>query len=184
MDINPHTEVYRPNFWADWTGMAASIGCAIHCAAMPLVVASLPSLGLAWLADDSFHRCMAVVCLVLALGAFVPGWRRHRSLLPAVLGGLGVASLLVASFALDGGCCPRRDTPSTGSALAESGCESYCTADACSMRDSPPTKPALAGPLMTPLGGLLLVSAHLINHRKSCCCVHGACRGARQARCD
>ena len=30
--------------WADRAGMIASIGCAIHCAAMPLVLAYLPAL--------------------------------------------------------------------------------------------------------------------------------------------
>ena len=40
---------------ADWTGMVASIGCAIHCAAMPHVLAYLPALGLTWLADEGFY---------------------------------------------------------------------------------------------------------------------------------
>ncbi|MEM0925351.1 MAG: MerC domain-containing protein, partial [Planctomycetota bacterium] len=40
--------------WSDWIGMIASIGCAIHCAAMPFVIAYLPSLGLSFLSDESF----------------------------------------------------------------------------------------------------------------------------------
>ena len=47
--------------WADWAGLIASIGCAVHCAVMPLVLAYLPSFGLSWLADEMFHRWMAVL---------------------------------------------------------------------------------------------------------------------------
>ena len=56
--------------WADWAGMLASIGCAIHCAAMPLVIGYLPLLGIGWLADESFHQVMTGICFVLAAAAF------------------------------------------------------------------------------------------------------------------
>ena len=47
--------------WADWAGMIASIGCAIHCAAMPMVLAYLPALGLGWLAGEEFHRLVVKI---------------------------------------------------------------------------------------------------------------------------
>ena len=63
--------------WRDWLGMVASIGCAIHCAAMPFVIAYLPALGLSFLADESFHKWMALVCFLIAIVAFIPGVRKH-----------------------------------------------------------------------------------------------------------
>jgi len=66
--------------WGDWVGMVASIGCAIHCAAMPLVIAYLPALGLSFLADEAFHQWMALACFVIALTAFIPGLCKHGQL--------------------------------------------------------------------------------------------------------
>ena len=42
--------------WSDWLGVIAAIGCAIHCAAMPLIIAYLPALGLSFLADEEIGR--------------------------------------------------------------------------------------------------------------------------------
>ena len=95
--------------WADSAGMIASIACAIHCAAMPMVIGYLPLLGLSWLADESFHQIMAVVCFGLAALAFVPGWRRHGSLVPVATGIAGVSLLSLAAFGLEGSCCPSCD---------------------------------------------------------------------------
>ena len=44
--------------WSDWLGVVAAIGCAIHCAAMPLIIAYLPALGLSFLADEGFHQAV------------------------------------------------------------------------------------------------------------------------------
>ena len=79
--------------WTDLTGMVASIGCAIHCAAMPFVISYLPSMGLSWIASESFHQWMAVICFVIGIMAFVPGWKRHRKFTPMMLGTAGVAGL-------------------------------------------------------------------------------------------
>ena len=64
--------------WRDWLGVVASVGCAIHCAAMPFVFAYLPALGLSFLADEAFHKWMALVCFLIAIVAFVPGIRKHK----------------------------------------------------------------------------------------------------------
>lgn len=91
--------------YPDWIGVAASLLCAIHCAAMPFVVGFLPLLGLSFLADPSFHQWMVAVCLALALVAFVPGWRRHRRAAPAVIGVLGLGMISFAAFAGPEDCC-------------------------------------------------------------------------------
>lgn len=105
--------------WADSAGMIASIACAIHCAAMPMVIGYLPLLGLNWLADESFHQIMAVVCFGLAALAFVPGWRRHGSLIPVATGIAGVSLLSLAAFGLEGSCCPSCDAVAAEAAATE-----------------------------------------------------------------
>jgi len=167
---------------ADLAGLLASIGCAIHCAAMPLVIGYLPMLGLSWLADPAFHRVMAVVCFTLALGAFLPGWRRHGSLTPTLFGLVGVGLLSLAAFGLESECCaacaaakpPQQPVKSCG----DSGC-SACVAE--DTRAEPTGAVAAASrfawavPFVTPIGGVLLIAAHVSNHRRSCACCDAGC---------
>lgn len=162
---------------ADWAGMIASIGCAIHCAAMPLVLAYLPALGLTWLADEGFHKWMAAICFGLAAAAFVPGWRKHGSFLPAMWGAAGLLLLTTAAFGLEGACCAACSTDSSNAVATHS-----CSDTACSLCRSTPSvesvsdsKLARLAPFVTPLGGVLLVIGHMANHRKSCICQGSQC---------
>ena len=184
---------------SDQAGIIASVACAVHCAAMPLVLSYLPVLGLGWLADESFHRVMTFVCFGLAICAFVPGWRRHGSLAPACVGALGLSIIAYAAFALEGECCPTcvaQDTeatatpvsaaaasaapPSSGPACTDEHC-SLCAAEAETApfeTTQEPTEGPIAAwaiPFITPLGGGLLVAGHLINRQKSCQCTGDGC---------
>ena len=171
--------------WADWAGMTASIGCAIHCAAMPLVIAYLPALGLGWLADEGFHQYMAIICVALALAAFVPGWRKHRSIVPLVWGTTGLILLNTAAFGLEGSCCPSCNVTTTQSTASGVGNDAVCTEPACSacevaanektLEASAPTLAGIPVPLLTPLGGVLLVIGHILNHQRRCRCQGESC---------
>lgn len=99
--------------WSDWVGMVASIGCAIHCAAMPFAIAYLPALGLGFLADEAFHKWMAIGCFFIAVSAFVPGFRKHRRLLPVVVGSCGLVLISIAAFGFSGECCAACEIPTT-----------------------------------------------------------------------
>lgn len=157
---------------ADSTGLLASIACAIHCAAMPLVISYLPILGLSWLADPDFHRVMAIVCFALALSAFLPGWKRHGSITPTLFGSVGVGLLSLAAFGLEGDCCPNctaQPSQQPTTACSDSGCP-QCAKDLPVPEPSASAPLAWAIPLITPIGGLFLVVAHVSNHRQSCAC--------------
>ena len=162
--------------WADWVGMVASIGCAIHCAAMPLVLAYLPTFGLGWLASGGFHKWMALVCFGLAASAFVPGWRKHGSFIPAVWGGIGLLFLTTAAFGLEDSCCASCASGDHVAAVAvDDGCE-FCEASESETASSAATvSVASVTPFVTPLGGLFLVIGHIVNHRKSCLCQGDSC---------
>ena len=157
----------------DWLGVVASVACAIHCAAMPFVITFLPMLGLSFLADESFHKVMVGVCTVLALLAFVPGWRVHKKWLPAGIAMVGLTMIGAAAFALEDSCAcctlpeeaavaSSEATPAAGSVCTDEHCE-HCAAKAKSVAAAA-KEPAeadqpqlLAGftPWVTPLGGLL-----------------------------
>ncbi len=80
---------------ADRVGAAASFLCAIHCAALPFVLALLPLLGLGFLADHRFERAFVVFACVLALVSLLSGYRRHRRGAPLRLALPGLALLLL-----------------------------------------------------------------------------------------
>ena len=63
----------------DRLGAYGSVACAAHCALLPVVIALLPSLGLASLASDTFERGFVVFATLLGLFSVVWGYRRHRA---------------------------------------------------------------------------------------------------------
>lgn len=63
----------------DTTGACLSVACAIHCLAMPLLVAVLPLIGLSFLVGERAEVVMIIGAAVLATGSLVWGVRHHRS---------------------------------------------------------------------------------------------------------
>ncbi len=181
--------------WADWTGLAASIACGIHCAAMPLLLSYLPSFGLSWLAHEGFHQWMTVLCFVFAASAFIPGWRKHKSLVPAFSGVIGITLLSLSAFVFGDECCAAAtgsplaqnatctDAACTDAACTDAACaDTACTDTACGEQEAAETTNieksfqfATFTNWLSPLGGLFLVIGHIANHRKNCTCSSGHC---------
>src|SRR5438270_1308133 len=76
----------------DRAGMSASLACAVHCAVLPLLLAALPAIGLAWLDSAWVDWTMVVLATVIAFRAHRGGFTVHRRCLPA---GVAVAGLVV-----------------------------------------------------------------------------------------
>ncbi|MFM7321547.1 MAG: MerC domain-containing protein [Armatimonadota bacterium] len=72
----------------DPIGIVGAVGCALHCAALPLLAAILP-VETHWM-DNAFP---VLSCLV-GLLAFADGLRRHRRPGPAVVFAVGMALVL------------------------------------------------------------------------------------------
>ncbi len=84
----------------DALGISASVLCAVHCAALPVLLAVFPSLPFASSCDDgTFHQVMAALVAGLGLTAFLSGYRRHRRLPLLLLASLGLAAIFVGAFA-------------------------------------------------------------------------------------
>jgi hypothetical protein len=86
---------------ADRLGATASMLCAVHCAALPFVLALLPALGLGFLANHGFERGFIAFASVLALTMAVLGYRRHRTARAFALLVPGLALLWIGGFAFD-----------------------------------------------------------------------------------
>ncbi|WP_074547204.1 MerC domain-containing protein [Dyella sp. AtDHG13] len=93
-------EAPQPNktrWWslADRVGTVASFLCAIHCAALPFVLALLPVLGLGFLADHAFERGFVMFASALALFSLISGYRHHHRPLALLLALPGLALLII-----------------------------------------------------------------------------------------
>ena len=64
---------------ADMTGACLSVACAIHCLAMPLLVAVLPLIGLGFLANERAELVLILGAIGLAVVSLAWGIRHHRS---------------------------------------------------------------------------------------------------------
>ncbi|WP_430390941.1 MerC domain-containing protein [Dyella sp. 20L07] len=86
----------KKRWWslADRVGATASFLCAIHCAALPFVLAILPLLGLGFLADHRFERGFVMFACALALVSLISGYRHHHRGLPLFLALPGLTLLI------------------------------------------------------------------------------------------
>lgn len=66
--------------WLDRFGAAGSLVCAAHCALLPVLIAMLPSLGIAGWLSDGFERGFVVFATLLGVFSLAWGYRRHRAL--------------------------------------------------------------------------------------------------------
>lgn len=64
---------------ADRFGFAASMLCAIHCAALPVVLALLPSFGIGVWLGEGFEQAFVLFATLLGLFTMAWGYRRHRA---------------------------------------------------------------------------------------------------------
>ncbi len=63
----------------DRLGATGSLLCAIHCALLPVLIAVLPTLGIAVWLGDGFERGFVMFASLLGLFTLIQGYRRHRA---------------------------------------------------------------------------------------------------------
>jgi hypothetical protein len=73
-----HRAPAKPPLGLDRLGATGSLLCAIHCALIPLLIALLPSLGLAIWFGEGFERGFVLFATLLGLFTLLWGYRRHR----------------------------------------------------------------------------------------------------------
>ena len=76
----------------DRLGATGSLICAIHCAVLPVVLALVPSLGIAAWLGENFEQGFVLFATALGITTILWGYRRHRDVraLKLLLPGLAV----------------------------------------------------------------------------------------------
>ena len=82
----------------DKTAISLSLLCAIHCLALPLIVALLPSLASLGLEDEAFHFWMVVAVIPMSVIALTMGCKKHNRYPVLVIGVIGLCVLGAAAF--------------------------------------------------------------------------------------
>jgi MerC mercury resistance protein len=79
----------------DALGITASVACAIHCAVLPLLLSSLPLLGVDIIQNTFFEYGMIVLTFGVGIYALSHGYRlHHHRLSPLLIFSLGIVFLL------------------------------------------------------------------------------------------
>jgi len=108
-----------PHALLDRVGATGSLLCAIHCALLPLLIALLPSLGIAaWLGED-FERGFVIFATLFGLFILIWGYRRHHVVraLGLLLPGLAILWFSVLYAPLHHALLPHAITMTIGGAL-------------------------------------------------------------------
>lgn len=77
----------------DQLGMTASVACAIHCAALPFVLTTLPLFGLSFLAHSWVEMVMIALSLIIGVCSLSTSYPKHKRPLPIIILAMGFAMI-------------------------------------------------------------------------------------------
>ena len=78
----------------DAVGTAMSLLCAVHCAALPLLLALLPLSAFGALADERLEWVLVIAAATIGIASLTLGFREHRSRRALAILAVGIALLL------------------------------------------------------------------------------------------
>lgn len=85
----------------DKFGMTAAIACAIHCAALPFVITTLPLWGLNFLAHSWVELGMIGLSLIIGLWSLSTAYPKHKKVLPVLVLIFGFALIATGHYWLE-----------------------------------------------------------------------------------
>jgi len=84
----------------DKTAISLSLLCTIHCLALPIFAALLPSTAALVLEDEMFHLWVVLAVIPISVFALTMGCKKHKRYRVLALGAIGIA-VLAASVLID-----------------------------------------------------------------------------------
>ena len=88
----------HPRSLLDRLGATGSLVCALHCALLPILIATLPALGVAAWLGDGFERAFVLFATLLGMFSVVWGYRRHHAVRALGLLVPGLAALWLGAY--------------------------------------------------------------------------------------
>ena len=83
----------------DYLGIATSVGCAIHCAVLPVIASTLPIFGINIIHNSYFEWGMIALAFVVGSYSLFHGYiKHHQNNLPVFLFSAGVIFLILKQF--------------------------------------------------------------------------------------
>jgi len=83
----------------DALGVATSVACAIHCAVLPIVISSLPILGINIIHNAIFEWSMIGLAFLVGTYSLLHGYlKHHHSFMPVLLFSVGFLFLVLKQF--------------------------------------------------------------------------------------
>jgi MerC mercury resistance protein len=80
----------------DALGIAASVACAIHCAVLPLLMSSLPILGINIINNVFFEYGMILLAAAIGIYSLMHGFKKHHhQYTPIIIFSIGIVLLLL-----------------------------------------------------------------------------------------
>lgn len=80
----------------DKLAIGLSLGCAIHCLFLPILLVLLPSMAVLQLDNEAFHFWMLVAVIPTSIYALTLGCKQHKRYRLLILGFIGLALLILA----------------------------------------------------------------------------------------
>ncbi len=82
--------------FGDKTAIGLSLFCALHCLALPLMLALIPSIAALPLADEAFHLWMLAAVIPTSIFALTVGCQKHKRNQLLITGFIGIGCLIAA----------------------------------------------------------------------------------------
>lgn len=138
----------------DKLGMATSLACAIHCAALPLVIGVLPLIGMGFMAHGLFDWAMVGIAIIVGSFSLMHGHKKHKKHTPICFFIPGIFIILISLFVF----------------THENGCGS-CAGHSHDDEGIPYHS------IMMAIGGIMISVSHFINMKlcKTCVTCHDDC---------
>ncbi len=85
----------------DQWGMTASVACAVHCAALPFFISTLPLWGLDFLAHSWVEGGMICLSLLIGIWSLSISYSKHRKALPVVVLAIGFGFIAAGHYFME-----------------------------------------------------------------------------------
>jgi len=85
----------------DQLGITTSVACAIHCAALPFFITTLPLWGLEFLAHSWVELSMICLSLIIGIFSLVSSYPKHKKIVPVFVLIIGFSLIATGHYTLE-----------------------------------------------------------------------------------